>query len=141
MSELGCYLKYDNSSSEYDECVFLEHVYDVWENGYSSETYIIQPSSVYYEKASFCGFTLDHLKTAKRIKQRKFKAVKDMMISCRQELDYLGMTGERIMSPEIQALSICEIYFLLNRKHVNSKQQLLWNVAVNRRLDSGRWFG
>ena len=129
MSGLGYYLKYDGPDSKYGECVFLKYVYDEWENGYCSETYIIHPSSIYYEKASFSGFTLDHLKTAKRIKRRKFKAVKDMMISCRQELDYLGMTGERIKSPEIQALSICEIYFLLNRKHVNSKQQFILNVG------------
>lgn len=103
MSGLGYYLKYDGPDSKYGECVFLKYVYDEWENGYCSETYIIQPSSIYYEKASFSGFTLEHLKTAKRIKQRKFNAVKDMMISCRQELDYLGMTGEHVMSPEIKA--------------------------------------
>ena len=103
MSGLGYYLKYDGPDSKYGECVFLKYVYDEWENGYCSETYIIHPSSIYYEKASFSGFTLDHLKTAKRIKRRKFNAVKDMMISCRQELDYLGMTGERIKLPEIKA--------------------------------------
>ena len=103
MSGLGYYLKYDEPDSKYGECVFLEYVYDEWENGYCSETYIIHSSSIYYEKASFCGFTLDHLKTAKKIKQRKFNVVKDMMNSCRQELDYLGMTGERVMSPDIKA--------------------------------------
>ena len=103
MSGLGYYLKYDEPDSKYGECVFLEYVYDEWENGYCSETYIIHSSSIYYEKASFSGFTLDHLKTAKKIKQRKFNVVKDMMNSCRQELDYLGMTGERVMSPDIKA--------------------------------------
>ena len=103
MSGLGYYLKYDEPDSKYGECVFLEYVYDEWENGYCSETYIIHSSSIYYEKASFRGFTLDHLKTAKKIKQRKFNVVKDMMNSCRQELDYLGMTGERVMSPDIKA--------------------------------------
>ena len=102
MSGLGYYLKYDEPDSKYGECVFLEYVYDEWENGYCSETYIIHSSSIYYEKASFSGFTLDHLKTAKKIKQRKFNVVKDMMNSCRQELDYLGMTGERVMSPEVK---------------------------------------
>ena len=103
MSGLGYYLKYDEPDSKYGECVFLKYVYDEWENGYCSETYIIHSSSIYYEKASFRGFTLDHLKTAKKIKQRKFNVVKDMMNSCRQELDYLGMTGERVMSPDIKA--------------------------------------
>lgn len=103
MSGLGYYLKYDEPDSKYGECVFLEYVYDEWENGYCSETYIIHSSSIYYEKASFSGFTLDHLKTAKKIKQRKFNVVKDMMNSCRQELDYLGMTGERVMFPDIKA--------------------------------------
>lgn len=103
MSGLGYYLKYDEPDSKYGECVFLEYVYDEWENGYCSETYIIHSSSIYYEKASFSGFTLDHLKTEKKIKQRKFNVVKDMMNSCRQELDYLGMTGERVMSPDIKA--------------------------------------
>lgn len=103
MSGLGYYLKYDEPDSKFGECVFLEYVYDEWENGYCSETYIIHSSSIYYEKASFSGFTLDHLKTAKKIKQRKFNVVKDMMNSCRQELDYLGMTGERVMSPDIKA--------------------------------------
>ena len=99
MSGLGYYLKYNVPDSKYGECVFLEYVYDKWENGYCSETYIIHPSSIYYEDASYCGFTLDHLKNAKRIKQRKFKAVQNMIANCRQELDFLGMTGERIMSP------------------------------------------
>ena len=103
MSGLGYYLKYDEPDSKYGECVFLEYVYDEWENGYCSETYIIHSSSIYYEKASFSGFTLDHLKTAKKIKQRKFNVVKDMMNSFRQELDYLGMTGERVMFPDIKA--------------------------------------
>jgi hypothetical protein len=103
MSGLGYYFKYDEPDSKYGECVFLEYVDDEWENGYCSETYIIHSSSIYYEKASFSGFTLDHLKKAKRIKRQKFNAVKDMMCSCRQELDYLGMTGERAMSPEVKA--------------------------------------
>jgi hypothetical protein len=103
MSGIGYYLKYDEPDSKYGECVFLEYVYDECDNGYCSETYIIRPSSIYYEDASFNGFTLEHLKTAKRVKRQKFNAVKDMMSRCRQELDYLGMTGERVMSPEVKA--------------------------------------
>ena len=60
MSGLGYYLKFDDSNSE---CIFLEYVYDEWENGYGSKTYIIQPSSIDYEDAIFYGYTINHLKT------------------------------------------------------------------------------
>lgn len=107
---MSCYLKYDNSNSKDGECVFIEYVYEQWENGYCSKSYLIHPSSVYFEDASFTGFSLEHhLKEAERISQKKFDAVQNMIANCRQELDCLGMTGVRVISPEIKA---GEFYFV-----------------------------
>ena len=136
MSELGCYLKYDNSSSEYDECLDLEYVYYMWENGYSSETYIIQPSSIYYEKASFCGFTLDHLKTAKRIKQRKFKAVQTLITDFLQEFDYLKFVGERLLLPQFTAGNFYFSYYEYkeNGKVLNHSSHFYRIIAIENNI-------
>ena len=136
MSELGCYLKYDDSSSKYDECVFLEHVYDVWENGYGSETYIIQPSSIWYEDASYSGFTLDHLKTAKKIKQRKFKAVQTLITDFLQEFDYLKFVGERLLLPQFTAGNFYFSYYeyKVNGKVLNHSSHFYRIIAIENNI-------
>lgn len=101
MGDLGYYARREGPESDYGERVCLTCVVDEWVNGFAIDTYLVDRKRVCFEDAVWSGKSLDYGTLGYAVKRKKYISVRDMVDECRKELEYLGMSGERIDEPDI----------------------------------------
>ena len=102
MGALGYYVKHVDSAYEYREFIDLTKVIEEWDTGFYIENNIIDSEGIYYESATWEGKLLNYNTLGQSVKRKKYEAVKKLISTCRSELEYLGQSGEKVDSPNIQ---------------------------------------
>ena len=96
------YVKYVKGTDRQTENVWINCILDEWETGFSVDSYLIEPDCIYFEDASWSGKKLDYSTLGKPIKRKEYQFVQDTIARCRQELEFWGMSGEKLEFPNLQ---------------------------------------
>lgn len=95
------FIKYELRNGE--EFARINHYGEVWENGYELEYYVINNDSIYYEDASFNGFSTSIDNCWKRILARNFNRWRDEINKSKQNLIDMGKKAGIEIVKELKA--------------------------------------